>query len=113
VRWAKELAKKYPSERQEGQGVYHVIETGQAEMISEISEELIKMVARDREHLSILQKVGLKSYMCVPLVTNNRTIGAITFLAGETERRFDTEELRLAKELAHRAALAIDNAECI
>jgi diguanylate cyclase (GGDEF)-like protein/PAS domain S-box-containing protein len=111
VRWAKELAKKYPSERQEGQGVYHVIETGQAEMISEISEELIKMVARDREHLSILQKVGLKSYMCVPLVTNNRTIGAITFLAGETERRFDTEELRLAKELAHRAALAIDNAE--
>ncbi|HZG52166.1 MAG TPA: hybrid sensor histidine kinase/response regulator, partial [Pyrinomonadaceae bacterium] len=46
----------------------------------------------------------------VPLVAHNRVLGAITFIAAESERRFNSTDLAFAEDLAHRAALAVDNA---
>jgi signal transduction histidine kinase len=37
-------------------------------------------------------------------------LGAITFIASDTERRYTDEDLSLAEDLAHRCAFAIDNA---
>jgi len=57
-----------------------------------------------------LQELGLKSYVVVPLVARGRTLGAITLVSAESGRRYGTDELALAEELARRAALAVDNA---
>jgi len=46
----------------------------------------------------------------VPLVARGRTLGAITLVSAESGRRYGTNELELAEELARRAALAVDNA---
>ncbi len=110
VSLAEEISKKYPEQPHEQGGIHHVIKTGKAEMISEMSPELLAQGAQSKEHLDSLINLGLKSYMCVPLTIRNQTIGAITFLAGETNRRFGEEEFKLAQELARRASLAIDNA---
>jgi signal transduction histidine kinase/ActR/RegA family two-component response regulator len=48
--------------------------------------------------------------MIVPLVARDRTLGAITFMIADSGRRYGSNDLALAQELAHRAALAIDNA---
>ena len=48
--------------------------------------------------------------MVVPLRARDRTLGALTCVYGRGGRRYDTEDLPLAQELALRAALAIDNA---
>ena len=46
----------------------------------------------------------------VPLVAREKTLGAITLVSAESGRRYGSEDLELAKELARRAALAVDNA---
>jgi PAS domain S-box-containing protein len=43
-------------------------------------------------------------------VARGRTLGAISFVAAESGRRYGEDELQLAEELARRAALAVDNA---
>ena len=48
--------------------------------------------------------------MIVPLLARDRTLGAITFVAAESGRRYTPIDLALAEELARRAALALDNA---
>jgi signal transduction histidine kinase/ActR/RegA family two-component response regulator len=52
-----------------------------------------------------------RSLMTVPLKARGRTLGAIVFAAtDDSARRFGASELRMAMELASRAALLVDNA---
>ena len=53
--------------------------------------------------------VGSRSCMVVPLVVKGDVIGALTFIAAPT-RRYTTQDLELAEELARRAALSVENA---
>jgi two-component system phosphate regulon sensor histidine kinase PhoR len=48
--------------------------------------------------------------MCVPLRGRDRVVGAVTFVAASSGRRFGPDELLFAEELASRAASAIENA---
>ena len=45
-----------------------------------------------------------------PLVARGQTLGAVTFAWSRSGRRYEEADIRLADELARRAALAIDNA---
>src|SRR4029079_19302837 len=45
-----------------------------------------------------------------PLVARNRTLGTITLVTAESGRHYDHLDLVLAEDLAHRIALAVDNA---
>jgi serine phosphatase RsbU (regulator of sigma subunit) len=56
-----------------------------------------------------LRELGLVHEMVVPLWARGRGLGAITFGAGP-DRSYDEEDLRIAVDLARRAALALDNA---
>ena len=56
-----------------------------------------------------LLELGLAHQMVVPLWTRGRGLGAITFASGP-DRPYDDEDLRIAVDLARRAALALDNA---
>jgi PAS domain S-box-containing protein len=47
----------------------------------------------------------------VPMVARGRNHGAITLVSAESGRRYEETDLRLAEELARRAALAVDNAK--
>ncbi|HYO92107.1 MAG TPA: ATP-binding protein, partial [Pyrinomonadaceae bacterium] len=62
------------------------------------------------EHLRIMREIGFTSAIIVPLVTQGRTLGAITFITAESARHYKQDDLLLAETLAHRAAIAIDNA---
>ncbi|HEV8321475.1 MAG TPA: ATP-binding protein [Myxococcota bacterium] len=65
---------------------------------------------RRPEHLSLVRALGLRSYMCVPVVARGRTLGALTFVSATDPARYGADELALGEELAHRAALAVDSA---
>ncbi|HZI06094.1 MAG TPA: HAMP domain-containing sensor histidine kinase, partial [Archangium sp.] len=49
-------------------------------------------------------------YLVVPLRSRERVLGALTLAHGESSRRYGQEELRLAEDLARRAAVSVDNA---
>jgi two-component system, OmpR family, phosphate regulon sensor histidine kinase PhoR len=71
---------------------------------------MLVAAARDELHLELIRELGIRSWMCVPLIARGRTLGAISFVAAESGRRYGPDDLRLAEDLAWRAATAIDNA---
>jgi PAS domain S-box-containing protein len=104
-----ELQERYPSDPDAPGGIHQAIRTGESELMSEIPAELLEEVARDEEHREMLGKLGLRSYMVVPLVARDRTLGAISLVSAESGRYYGGADLGLAEELARRAALAVDN----
>jgi PAS domain S-box-containing protein len=106
----RELNRRYPSGLDTAHGYRRVAQTGQPELLPEITEKLLADVARDEEHLKLLRALGLKSTLCVPLIARERTLGAITFATAESGRVYDSSVLALAEDLARRAASAVDNA---
>jgi PAS domain S-box-containing protein len=110
LRWAQELQERYPSDPNAPRGVPQVVRTGRSEFYPEITNEMLSAGAHDPEHLRIMHEVGFTSAIIVPLVARGRTLGAITLISAESERRYGEADLELAEELARRAALAVDNA---
>ncbi len=111
VAFAHELSERYPPDPASLRGAAKVVETGEAELVPLITDEMIEASSRDELHLQLIRELGLRSYMCVPMVARGRTLGAVTFVAAESGRVYGEADLELAEELARRAATAVDNAE--
>jgi PAS domain S-box-containing protein len=109
-RWARELAERYPIDPDAPFGSSKVIRTGEAELIADITDELLRATAPDAEQLEILRKVGFRSAMLVPMRARGRVLGDIALASAESGRRFDEDDLNTAQQLADRCALALDNA---
>jgi len=105
-----ELERRFRTDLGAPEGTPKVMRTGKPELISEIPDALLEAVAQDEHHLALLRSLGLRSAMIVPLRARGETLGAISFVAAESGRRFDQDDLAFAQELARRAALAIANA---
>jgi PAS domain S-box-containing protein len=110
VTFAHELLERYPSDYTQPTGVGAVIASGESELVAEISDEMLQHAAQDELHLDLLRQLGFNSYMCVPMKSRDRIIGAITFISSESGHRYSAEDLLVAEELARRAATAIENA---
>lgn len=110
VELAHELQRRYPVDPNAPRGVPHVLRTGEPEFYPDIPDSMLAAATDDPELLQFLQDLGLKSGLTVPLVAHERTLGALTLVMAESGRRYDQTDLDLAKELARRAALALDNA---
>jgi PAS domain S-box-containing protein len=91
------------------QGLGRVFRTGLPALYPEISDEMLVLGAQSDEHLSLLREVGMSSVMIVPLRIGGRTIGAMSLVNAESRRRFDSEALAVAQQIADRAATAVEN----
>jgi signal transduction histidine kinase/CheY-like chemotaxis protein len=91
-------------------GLPKVLREGRTEVYADVPEALLTTLAARPEDLHLIQAVGCKSCMIVPLRARQRTLGAVTLLAAESGRRYGAAEQAVAEELALRAALAVDNA---
>jgi PAS domain S-box-containing protein len=110
VKWAYELQERYPPKPDDLHGVSYVLRTGEPEFIPEISDELLdKSIGDDEELREIIEVLGLRSAISVPLRARGRTLGALTLIAAETHPPYSTEDFELALELARRAGTAVDN----
>ena len=109
-RLAWELVERYPPRPDAEIGTPHVIRTGELEVRSDVTPEMLRAVAVDTDHLRLLESLGLSHVATAPLTTPAGVIGALTFALGESGRRFTAEDLELITSLASRAALHIQNA---
>lgn len=91
-------------------GVPKVLFTGEALLVAEVEEEVLRSATRGEEHLRIVHELGPRSFLIVPLNARGRTLGAITLGYTDSDRRYGPRDLALAEELAGHAALALDNA---
>jgi len=107
---ARELQESYPARPNRGEGTSKVVRTGRSELAVEVTDEWIEQMAPNDRQREILRSLGLCSNILVPLVARGRTLGVLTIATAESRRTYDDSDLRLAEELAARAALAVDNA---
>ena len=90
--------------------VARVLRTGGSVLVAEASDRLLAESATGEEHLRLLRDLEICSLISVPLLARGRTLGAMTLVSSNPERRYDEEDLALAENLAYRCALAVDNA---
>ena len=110
VALAHELAERYPAEPRIDRGLHQVLHTGESQLWPHIPDELIVEAAQDEEHLRMIRELGMSSAMIVPMRVRDRVLGAISFVSAESGRTFNPGDLRLAEDLALRAATAVENA---
>ncbi len=111
ARLARELFHRYPPSPDAPGGAGRVFRTGEPEVVGEVSDDVLARGARDEEHLRLLRSLGLRSYVCVPLVVSGKALGVLTFATAESGRGYGRPDLALAEDLARRAAVAIENAD--
>ncbi len=111
VRYAHELRHRYPPDPNGKTGVPNVLRTGASELYPEIPDELLVASAVDAEHLRISRELGLQSAMIVPIKDRDTVLGAISFVIAGPDRRYSTDDLVMAEQLAARAGAAISNAK--
>ena len=109
VRLAEELHRRYPPRPDDPFGPPHVLRTGRPEMAADLTDEMLAALAQDADHLRLLRELRMRSYISVPVLVRGRPLGVVTFVSSESGRSYGPGEMALAQDLAHRAAVAIDN----
>jgi signal transduction histidine kinase/CheY-like chemotaxis protein len=107
---ARELLHRYPPRLNRSANPWPVVHTGEAVLVERVDEALLARVAADGDHLALLQSIGMRSAMLVPLKRGADVFGVLTFVVAGGDRQYDREDLDFAQELARRAAYAIENA---
>jgi PAS domain S-box-containing protein len=111
VEMARNLRERFPPDLEAPSGIGAVIRTGEPELVPVIPAELIETFVQEHPDLDeTIRALRLESLMTVPLISRGRILGAMSFVCGDSGRRFEEHDLGVAVDLARRAATAIDNA---
>ncbi|MEV7320765.1 SpoIIE family protein phosphatase [Streptomyces sp. NPDC093970] len=90
--------------------VTRCVRTGEAVLVRQVGAEDLPRIARSPEAAALLERSGLHSYLAVPLIARGEVLGALDLKRTRNPAPFDEDDLLLARELAARAAMQIDNA---
>ncbi|MFE2278645.1 SpoIIE family protein phosphatase [Streptomyces sp. NPDC059454] len=86
------------------------VRTGLPVMVPQVKDEDLARIARSPEAAAQLARAGVHSYLAVPLIARGEVLGALDLTRTRNPLPFDEDDLLLARELASRAAVQIDNA---
>ena len=110
-RAAEQLERAYPADPDDPHSVVgRVMRSRETFVHSFSSDDELRTIARDEQHLATLLRLAPRSLIITPLLAHGRTLGALTFLSDVSGRRYGPADVATAQGLADRAALAIDNA---
>lgn len=87
-----------------------ILRDNKPQIVPHVSAAVWRSVAQDEGHLRLLEGMGLKSLMGVPLTVGGRGLGALIVGSCLPERRYGAADLHLLTEVGQRAALALENA---
>src|SRR4249920_28010 len=104
-----EKLRAYPPDP-EAPFIRRVLVDGLAEVVADLTEQVLRERLRGPEHMEIVRQLDMRSAMYVPLAARGRVLG-VMLLAGNRERPpFGPRELAVAEDIAGRVALALDGA---
>ena len=111
-RWSPNTSSKFPpTEHRSGQ-LAHVLRDRRTPSLSvRVTDEELVRAAQSEDHLRVMRGLGCASCVIVPMIARGEILGVISLDArrGAASLR-PRPTSQSAEELAHRAALAIDNA---
>ena len=88
------LDQRYPPDEEAPYGAGSVVRSGESQLVQEMTDEIVGQIARDEEHRRLIEELGIRSFMTVPLLARRGILGAITFIAS-SDRRFGQGTSRL------------------
>lgn len=91
-------------------GTDYVLRTGRASAVYSLEEDDLRRVTLDPAHFEAARKLGVRSFVSMPLPSDGQTIGALTLMSVGFVPPFSETDLPLVQALADRAAMAIANA---
>ena len=103
-----ELSEKMPYSSSIHEGIFKVQQTHDPEFIPEITSVKMEDSIFGNEQLKVIRELNINSIIIVPLIVRDKEYGLMTLLQ-EKGRVFDENDLILAKEIARRATLAVEN----
>jgi PAS domain S-box-containing protein len=106
--WICDLFMRVPIDPSHCSLVASVLEKGQTNFIPFLSSETFASFSE--ETLKAVRAADVKSVIAVPLLARGKLAGVITFITSASSRLYGPRDVRLAEELAQRAALSIENA---
>ncbi len=92
-------------------GLGAMVVRGQTQLVVSVTEEHLRMLAREESDLERLHELGVCSGIAAPLRARGHTLGTLILaVTKESGRRYGPGDLEFAELLAGRAGLALDNA---
>lgn len=91
-------------------GPARVVHTGRAERFAEVDPDRLPPSVSDSTYAELWRALGVRSALSVPLVVDNRVLGALCLLSTRPHRHYGAVDQAFLEELSARAALALDNA---
>jgi PAS domain S-box-containing protein len=89
-------------------------DAGEMVLVTEVSDGTLHGYARDPEHLELLRRLAPTSTVVLPLEVRGKRVGALAASTARGGKRpFGGPDLPRLRELARRAALAVDNASLL
>ncbi|HEY6102381.1 MAG TPA: SpoIIE family protein phosphatase [bacterium] len=107
---ARELRRRYPPDPARHHPIFSVVDSATSIVENDLRPDTLLARAADEAHFALLQAIGIRAHMVVPIVMRGRVLGALSLVSSTPGRGFKQEELELAEEIARRAARAIDTA---
>lgn len=108
---ARVIERRVPSAAGARRVLTQLAQAGQPYIRRRVTDQMLQEAADgDDEFLALLRSLNMVSTIVVPMNVRGSVIGRIALISCEPAG-FDTLDLELAEELAHRAAMAIDHAD--
>ena len=100
----------YPRPDEVHHGAFRVFQTGLPFVCNEVDETVLSGLVPDHDR-EFMKSLGATSFAAVPLTARGRVIGAITMVHTVEGATYEQDDLWLVDELAHKAAISLDNVE--
>lgn len=107
---AEALRMQYPPTAMWEGGPAWVIRTGQPVLMKRVDLDRLRQVGLRDHHVGLVEALGFRSYLGVPLKARGRVLGALFLVNSNADRTLGDGELKFAEELGRRVAMAVENA---
>ncbi|MDA8075095.1 MAG: SpoIIE family protein phosphatase, partial [Actinomycetota bacterium] len=102
------LLAEFPPEPGSDHPAVRAIASGEATWSQDMSEALLRSIARGDDHFALARTLGFRSYVTVPLSASDCVVGAMTCVS--TSHRFGRDEIAFAQDLGCHVASAVERA---
>ena len=108
---AQRFRETHPQDLASSRGpVGRVFATGREELNVDTSDEYLQQTATGPLQLAMYRELAPRSYICAPLIVGGQVRGTIQFITAESGRVYGEADIPLARELARRVAVGVENA---
>ncbi len=86
------------------------VRTQQPQWSVDMGADFMTSTTQGRDHFELTQALGFRSFVSVPLIAGDESIGSLTVITTDEGRSFGDRELHLAESLARQVARAVERA---